>query len=112
MSVATIAIAFSILGMVTNPKNAKNALIGVGVLVVVCAIGYFMSGNEVHSNMEGDIFVSRKKFILDGFKIVELSTLDFEEFLLFEKGQLNITHSFNNYVKLGTIQLFRTSIVN
>lgn len=48
-------LGFSLLGMATNPKKAKSALIGVGVLVVVCAIGYFVSGNEVHSNMDGDV---------------------------------------------------------
>lgn len=48
-------LGFSLLGMATNPKKAKSALIGVGVLVVICAISYFMSGNEVHSNIDGDI---------------------------------------------------------
>ena len=41
--------------MATNPKKAKSALIGVGVLVVICAVAYFMSSNEVHSNIDGDI---------------------------------------------------------
>ena len=48
-------LGFSLLGMATNPKKAKSALIGVGVLVVICAVSYFMSGNEVHSNIDGDI---------------------------------------------------------
>ena len=28
---------------------------GVGVLVVICAVSYFMSSNEIHSNIDGDI---------------------------------------------------------
>lgn len=48
-----VAIAVSILGMAQNPKKAKNALIGVGALVVVCLISYFLSGNEVHMNQDG-----------------------------------------------------------
>jgi len=48
-------LGFSIVEMVLNPKKAKSALIGVGVLVVICVVSYFMSSNEVHSNMDGDI---------------------------------------------------------
>lgn len=49
------SLGFSIMGMAQNPNKAKSALIGVVVLVVICVISYFMSGNEVHSNMDGDI---------------------------------------------------------
>ncbi len=49
------AIVFPIIAMAQNPKGAKNALIGVGVLILICAIGYFMSGTEVHTNVEGDV---------------------------------------------------------
>lgn len=56
IGIAVVAtLGFSLLGMVTNPKKAKNALIGVGVLVVICAISYVMSGNEVHSDLEGTV---------------------------------------------------------
>ena len=48
-------LGFSVVEMVLNPKKAKSALIGVGVLVVICVVSYFMSSNEVHSNMDGDI---------------------------------------------------------
>ena len=56
IGIAVVAtLGFSLLGMATNPKKAKSALIGVGVLVVICAVAYFMSSNEVHSNIDGDI---------------------------------------------------------
>ncbi len=48
-------LGFSVMGMAQNPKKAKSALLGVVVLVVICAVSYFMSGNEVHSNVDGDI---------------------------------------------------------
>jgi phosphoglycerol transferase MdoB-like AlkP superfamily enzyme len=50
-----VTLGFSVMGMAQNPKNAKNALIGVAALVLICVIAYFMSGNEVHSNIDGDI---------------------------------------------------------
>jgi hypothetical protein len=52
---AITAIVFPIIFMVQNPKNAKNALIGVGAVVAVCAIGYFLSGNEVHIDIDGKL---------------------------------------------------------
>jgi hypothetical protein len=52
---AVIAVAFPIITMAQNPKGAKNALIGVGALVLVCGIGYLMSGSEVHTNLDGDL---------------------------------------------------------
>ncbi len=56
IGIAVVAtLGFSLLGMATNPKKAKSALIGVAVLVVICAVSYVMSGNEVHSNVDGDI---------------------------------------------------------
>lgn len=48
-------LGFSLMGMASNPKKAKSALIGVAVLVVICAVSYVMSSDEVHSNMDGDI---------------------------------------------------------
>lgn len=48
-------LGFSLMEMATNPKKAKSALIGVATLVVICAVAYFMSSNEVHSNVDGDI---------------------------------------------------------
>jgi hypothetical protein len=56
IGIAVVAtLGFSLVGMATNPKKAKSALIGVGVLAVICAISYFMSSNEVHSNIDGDV---------------------------------------------------------
>ena len=50
-----VTIGFSILGMTKNPKGAKNALIGVAALAIICIVAYVMSGNEVHSNNNGDV---------------------------------------------------------
>jgi hypothetical protein len=56
LGVASItAIAFPIITMVTNPKGAKNALIGVVALIVICGLGYAMAGNEVHIDYEGNL---------------------------------------------------------
>lgn len=43
---AVSAIIFPVMTMAQNPKNAKNALIGIVGLAVVFAIGYAMAGNE------------------------------------------------------------------
>ena len=54
LGVATVtAIVFPMITMAQNPKGAKNALIGVVALVVICVIGYVMAGNEVHIDYEG-----------------------------------------------------------
>jgi hypothetical protein len=50
---AVTAIVFPLITMVSNPKGAKNALIGVVGLVVICGLGYVMAGNEVHIDYEG-----------------------------------------------------------
>jgi hypothetical protein len=52
---AITAIVFPIITMAQNPKGAKNALIGVVALIVICALGYFMSGNEVHIDLDGKL---------------------------------------------------------
>ena len=49
-----VALAVSVMGMVQNPKKAKNALIGGGILLAICLIGYFVSGDEVHMNQDGE----------------------------------------------------------
>ena len=50
---ALAAVVFPLITMAQNPKGAKNALIGVVGLIVICVIGYVMAGNEVHANLEG-----------------------------------------------------------
>ena len=52
---AITAIVFPIITMAQNPKGAKNAMIGVAALVLICVVGYFMSGDEVHINLDGDM---------------------------------------------------------
>lgn len=47
LGIATLtAIVFPIMTMAQNPKNAKNALIGILGLVVVFVLGYFMASDE------------------------------------------------------------------
>ncbi len=50
---AVTAVVFPLITMAKNPKGAKNALIGVAALIVICVIGYVMAGNEVHIDYEG-----------------------------------------------------------
>ena len=52
---SVVAIVFPMIMMVQNPKKAKSVMIGVASLLFICVIGYFMSGNEVHINYDGDI---------------------------------------------------------
>ena len=47
------AVVFPILTMAQNPKKAKNALIGVVALVIVCVIGYVMASGNVHLDIDG-----------------------------------------------------------
>ncbi|MDB4161012.1 hypothetical protein N9772_01425 [Bacteroidia bacterium] len=51
--------------LVNNPKSAKSLLIGVGVLVLVCIIGYTASGGEItdHSLKYGVDSVQQSKLI-------------------------------------------------
>ncbi len=52
---AVTAVVFPIITMAQNPKGAKNALIGVVALVVICVIGYVMAGNEIHMDIDGEL---------------------------------------------------------
>lgn len=55
----------SVIHLVNNPKSAKSLLIGVGVLVVVCIVGYSISGGEItdHSLEYGVNTVKQSKLI-------------------------------------------------
>ncbi|MGE0561318.1 MAG: hypothetical protein AB7O47_05840 [Flavobacteriales bacterium] len=54
--IATLAaIVFPLLNMVQNPKGAKNALIGVVALLVVCGVGYALAGNEEFFTHDGKL---------------------------------------------------------
>lgn len=52
---AATAIIFPILTMAQNPKKAKNALIGIVGLVVVCLIGYFMASGDDYYAANGEL---------------------------------------------------------
>lgn len=68
-------LGFSIMGMVQNPNKAKSVLIGVGVLVVICIIGYFVAGNEVHMNVDGDILADEGTSKLSGGGLIATTIL-------------------------------------
>ncbi len=56
MGVAAVAaVVFSILNMVKDPKKAKNALIGIVALLIICGIGYAMGGSEEHFDIDGKL---------------------------------------------------------
>jgi lysylphosphatidylglycerol synthetase-like protein (DUF2156 family) len=54
LGVASVtAVVFPLITMAKNPAGAKNALIGVVVLVVISAIAYTLAGNESYIDYEG-----------------------------------------------------------
>lgn len=56
IGLATVtAVVFPILTMAQNPKKAKNALIGVVALVVVCILGYVMASGDTHLDLDGKL---------------------------------------------------------
>lgn len=65
-----LTLVFSVIGMAKNPKGAKSALVGVGVVVVICVVAYLMSGDEVHSNRAGDILANASISQLSGAGIL------------------------------------------
>lgn len=68
-------LGFSVMGMIQNPNKAKSALVGVGVLVVICVIGYFMAGNEVHMNVDGEILADEGTSQLSGAGLIATTIL-------------------------------------
>ena len=50
---AVSALVFPLINMAQNPKKAKNALIGVVGLLVICGISYVLSGSEVYIDLDG-----------------------------------------------------------
>lgn len=56
LGIASItAIVFPLINMAQNPKSAKNALIGVVALAVVCGIGYTLAGSEEFFTLDGKL---------------------------------------------------------
>ena len=56
LGIATVsAVVFSVMNMAKNPKKAKNALIGIVALVVICGLGYAMGGSEEHIDLDGKL---------------------------------------------------------
>jgi hypothetical protein len=56
LGIASItAIVFPLINMAQNPKSAKNALIGVVALAIVCGIGYALAGSEEFFTLDGKL---------------------------------------------------------
>lgn len=60
------AIVFPILYMASHPKSAIGALVGVGLIVVIFLIGYFLSGDEILISYERVGFTSHSASKLVG----------------------------------------------
>jgi len=59
LGIATVtAVVFPIITMAQNPKKAKNAVIGIVALAIICGISYSLSGNE-------EIFDANAKLLAD-----------------------------------------------
>jgi len=61
--------------------------------------------------VEKIIILTRKKLTYQEFTFIELFPLDYEEFLVFERGVSQST-SFNHFLKLGTLPMMARSIKN
>lgn len=56
LGIATVvSIVFSIMNMAKNPKKAKNALIGIVGVIVICVLGYAVAGGDVITDFNGDV---------------------------------------------------------
>lgn len=55
---AVTAIVFPIITMVQNPKGAKNALIGVGALVIIALLCYMLSSGVDTFDHEGNLLAT------------------------------------------------------
>lgn len=67
----------SVLHLTHNPKSAKSLLVGVGILVVVCIIGYSASSGELteHSLNYGVSSVKQSKLIDMGIYLTAFLSL-------------------------------------
>ncbi|KJS06614.1 MAG: hypothetical protein CMD31_01650 [Flavobacteriales bacterium] len=83
LGIATLtAIVFPIMTMAQNPKNAKNALIGVVGLAVVFAIGYFTASNE-------EVFDASAKLLADA-STSQLSEAGLNAFYILGVGAIGV----------------------
>ena len=95
-----------------TPDNLKNIDAFIqenGIEVVV--IDNWDGHPYIYSDTVQQICISRMPFEKEGFISVYVPPLDFEEYILFEHSQASqITHTFNNFIKYGTIpQIIRTN---
>lgn len=79
---ALTAIVFPIIAMAQNPKNAKNALIGIVGLAIVFAIGYFTAGNE-------EVFDAGAKLLADS-STSQLSEAGLNAFYILGFGAIGV----------------------
>ncbi|HEY9081752.1 MAG TPA: hypothetical protein VIN73_00310 [Vicingaceae bacterium] len=83
LGIATLtAIVFPIMTMAQNPKNAKNALIGIVGLAVIFALGYFMAGDE-------EVFDASAKLLADA-STSQLSEAGLNAFYILGLGAIGV----------------------
>jgi len=61
------------------------------------------SNTIVLPKVDSIILSTKNNFNLDGFDIVEVLPLDFEEYILFDTKHQNTTNSFNSFLKYGNL---------
>mgnify|MGYP006188542309 CR=1 FL=1 len=83
LGIATLtAIVFPIMTMAQNPKNAKNALIGIVGLAIVFTLGYFMAGDE-------EVFDASAKLLADA-STSQLSEAGLNAFYILGVGAIGV----------------------
>ena len=56
LGIATVlSLVFSVMNMAKNPKKAKNALIGIIGVIVICGLGYAFAGDDVVTDFSGEV---------------------------------------------------------
>lgn len=92
-----------------NLKNLDLFIQNNAIEVVV--IDNWDGNPYIYSSEVQQICISRMPFQTEGFVSVYVPPLDFEEYILFEHTQASqITHTFNNFIKYGTIpQIIRSN---
>lgn len=85
-----------------NLENLDDFVRENGIEVVV--LDNWDGVSHIYSNEVQQICISRIPTNADGFEMIYVPTLDFEEYILFEHSPASqITHTFNNFIKYGTI---------
>ncbi|BFU77057.1 ATP-binding protein [Arcobacter sp. 15-2] len=80
-------------------KNLQDFIVQNKIEVVV--FENFLFDVEIPKNIQSLIITTKQKDTIEGFEIIHLGGLDFEEYLLFDKKHQNSSNSFNSFLKFG-----------